>query len=122
MFTEPLTPRVALPATLTSPILDDIGVRVVTRGVAELDRVPYVMQPSGTIQGGAVALLAEAAAESLLGVAVTGLEVRYLAAVHQGPARATATLLAPGLARVEIRDSGNADRLVTVVLGRATLV
>jgi acyl-coenzyme A thioesterase PaaI-like protein len=126
VFHEPLAQRVHLPPSMGRPILDDIGVRIVGRGVAELDRVTYVMQPSGTIQGGAIALLAEAAAESLSAVPssvaggnpVTGLEVRYLSAVRRGPARASASALAPGLVRVDVRDVGNAARLAAVVLAR----
>jgi acyl-coenzyme A thioesterase PaaI-like protein len=106
------------PASLSRPILDDIGARMVAPGVVELDRVPYVMQPAGTIQGGAVALIAELAAESSVGAPVTDLEIRYLSAVRVGPACATAEVLNSGLVRVEVRDVGHADRLTAVVVAR----
>jgi acyl-coenzyme A thioesterase PaaI-like protein len=115
------TVGVARPArapSLAGPILDDIGARVVAPGVAELDRLPYVMQPAGTIQGGAVALLAEMAAESRAGAPVTDLEIRYLSAVRVGPARAVAELLGPGLVRVEVRDTGHGDRLASLAMAR----
>ena len=116
-FTQPLPERVHQ-SSLARPIMDDIGVRVVGPGIAELDRVPYVMQPAGTIQGGAVALLVERAAESIAGAPIEDLEIRYLAAVRVGPARATAEVIAPGLVRVELRDAGRPDRLATIALAR----
>jgi acyl-coenzyme A thioesterase PaaI-like protein len=111
-------PRPERAPSLASPILEDIGARVVAPGVAELDRVPYVMQPAGTIQGGAVALLAEQAAESRAGAPIRDLEIRYLSAVRVGPARAVAEVVSPGLLRVEVRDSGHADRLASLAMAR----
>jgi acyl-coenzyme A thioesterase PaaI-like protein len=116
-FTQPLPERVQQ-SSLGRPIMDDIGARVISPGIAELDRVPYVMQPAGTIQGGAVALVLELAAESIAGAPINDLEIRYLAAVRVGPARATAEVIAPGLVRVELRDAGRPDRLATVALAR----
>ncbi len=116
---QTLVERGYQPPSLSKPILDDIGVHVVGPGVAELERVQYVMQPSGTIQGGAIALLAEAAAESVTHAPVSGLDVRYLSAVRVGPARALATSLAPDVTRVEVVDAGNDGRLAAVVLARA---
>src|SRR5579862_2349839 len=101
---------------LTQPFTAQLGVRVVASGVAELDRTPYTMQPTGTIQGGAVAALAEVAAETATGAAVADLEVRYLSAVRAGPARATAEVMGAGRVRVEVRDRGNGDRLATLVV------
>jgi acyl-coenzyme A thioesterase PaaI-like protein len=105
-------------ASLTRPFIEQLGVRILSPGVAEIDRVPYTMQPTGTIQGGAVAAVAEVAAETAAGAAVADLDVRYLSAVRVGPARATAEVLGAGRVRVEVRDLGNADRLTTVVLAR----
>ena len=102
--------------SLSRPFIEQLGVRVPTPGVAELDRTTYTMQPTGTIQGGAVAALAEVAAETATGLPVRDLEVRYLAAVRVGPARATAETMGGGRVRVEVRDTGNADRLATLVL------
>ncbi|MHB8463394.1 MAG: PaaI family thioesterase [Acidimicrobiales bacterium] len=109
---EPAPPRLA------RPILEQIGVRSLGPGIAELDLVEYVMQPSGTIQGGALAMMAELAASTLAEAPVTDLEIRYLSAVRVGPGRATATLLGGRLVRVEVRDAGNADRLATLIVAR----
>jgi acyl-coenzyme A thioesterase PaaI-like protein len=106
------------PTTMPAPFAEQLGARVLGPGVVELDRTPYVMQPTGTIQGGAVALLGELAAESLLGTAVVDLDVRYLSTVRVGPARTSSTALDATTARVEVRDMGNANRLTTLVVGR----
>ena len=109
-------PRVS---RLTAPLEQQTGCRVVAPGVTEVDRVPYVMNPAGTVQGGMIALLAELAVESLEpGCAVTELDVRYLTATRVGPARATASPVARGAYRVELRDPGNGDRVTAVVLVR----
>jgi len=84
----------------------------------ELDRVPYVTQPAGTIQGGAVALVGELAAESAAGAAVTDLELRYLSTIRVGPARTTSTVLTDSTVRVEIRDAAQPGRLATLVMAR----
>ena len=107
-------------ASLTRPFAEQLGIRVLAPGIAEIDRVLYTMQPTGTIQGGAVAAVAEVAAETAAGSAVADLDVRFLSAVRVGPARATAQVLGAGRVRVEVRDVGNADRLATIVL--ATVV
>jgi len=103
---------------LDRPLPDQLGIRRLQPGVAELDRSAYVTQNSGTIQGGALALLAEVAAESLVAAPLAGLEIRYLSAVRAGPARATAEVLGAGVVRVEVRDRGNEGRLAALVLFR----
>jgi acyl-coenzyme A thioesterase PaaI-like protein len=110
--------RPPAPPSLTAPILDAIGARVIGPGVVSLDLVDYVKQPSGTIQGGALAMIAELAASSLAEARVTDLEIRFLSAVRVGPARAVATVLGGRLVRIEVRDTGNADRLATLVMAR----
>jgi len=104
--------------SLARPFPEQLGISVVAPGVCEIERVPYTMQPTGTIQGGAVAAVAEVASETAAGAAVADLDVRYLAAVRVGPARATAEPLGAGRVRVEVRDRGNADRLAAIVLAR----
>jgi len=104
--------------SLTEPFADQLGIRVLAPGVAEIDRVPYTMQPTGTIQGGAVSTVAEVASETVAAGAVVDLDVRFLAAVRVGPARATAEALGAGRVRVEVRDRGNDDRLAAIVLAR----
>jgi acyl-coenzyme A thioesterase PaaI-like protein len=95
------------------PFADALGARV----VAEMDRDPYVLQPAGTIQGGAVALVAELAAETLSGRVVDDLQLRFLSAVRTGPARSSARSLTPDTVRVEVRDAST-GRLTSVAVAR----
>lgn len=104
--------------SLHAPILDAIGTRVIEPGVVELDLADYVLQPSGTIQGGALAMMAELAASTLAEAPVTDLEIRFTSAVRVGPARAAASVLGGRLVRVEVRDTGNDDRLATLIVAR----
>jgi acyl-coenzyme A thioesterase PaaI-like protein len=103
---------------LRRPFPELVGARIVGPGVVELDRVPYVTQPAGTIQGGAVALLGELAAESATGAPVTDLELRYLSTIRIGPARTASTVLTDSSVRVEIRDAAQPGRLATLVMAR----
>jgi acyl-coenzyme A thioesterase PaaI-like protein len=108
---------------LTRPLADDVGCRILAPGVAEVDVRDYVVNPTGTVQGGIVALLAELAAETVTGDVrpVTELDVRYLATTRVGPARAEATLVGPaeaGIVRVELRDVGRDGRLAALVTAR----
>ncbi len=105
-------------SALDRPLAEGLGIRVLAAGVVEVERGPYVNQPSGTLQGGVVAVLAELAAESLTGGRVVELEVRYLSAIRVGPARTSAVELDDRTVRVEIRDPGNDDRLTTLVMAR----
>jgi acyl-coenzyme A thioesterase PaaI-like protein len=104
--------------TMEKPFPEHVGARILEPGVAEMERTPFVIQAAGSIQGGAVALLGEVAAESLTGLPVIDLDVRYLSAVRVGPGRATATELGRGLVRVEVRDGGRDDRLIALALAR----
>jgi acyl-coenzyme A thioesterase PaaI-like protein len=105
-------------SALDRPLAEGLGIRVLAAGVVEVERGPYVNQPSGTLQGGVVAVLAELAAESVTGGRVVELEVRYLSAIRVGPARTSAMALDDRTVRVEIRDPGNDDRLTTLVMAR----
>jgi acyl-coenzyme A thioesterase PaaI-like protein len=116
--------------SIEEPLVDRMGIRLVDAGVAELDRHPKVLNPGQTLQGGAVALLAEVAAASAATEAagapmvVSELDVRYLAGYRVGPGRATAVPLAVGgdgastTVRVEVRDVGHGGRLGTLVMAR----
>ncbi len=105
---------------LTKPITEHIGAHVMTPGVVEIEHRPFVTQASGTLQGGVVALIGELAAESVAGRSVIALDTRYLATVRVGPARAVATPLGHEHMRVEVRDTGNADRLAARILARVS--
>jgi acyl-coenzyme A thioesterase PaaI-like protein len=97
---------------------DHIGMRVVEPGITEIEHGPFLQQASGSLQGGAVALLGELAAESLTGRPVLDLDTRYLTAVRQGPGRATAVDIGGGLVRAEVRDVGTDNRLAALVTAR----
>jgi acyl-coenzyme A thioesterase PaaI-like protein len=100
------------------PFPEYVGVRLIAPGTAEVDLTPFVMQASGTLQGGVVGLVGEVAAESLTRSPVLELDVRYLSAVRVGPGRATAVRLGRDLVRVEVRDGGSHDRLAAIIMAR----
>jgi acyl-coenzyme A thioesterase PaaI-like protein len=104
--------------TMEKPFPEHVGAHILEPGVVEMERTPFVIQAAGSLQGGAVALLGEVAAESLTGLPVMDLDVRYLSAVRVGPGRATAAELGQGLVRVEVRDRGRDDRLIALALAR----
>lgn len=115
-------PRETMPSI---PTFDELlGARVLAPGVIEMDAHPRVTNgPSGTIQGGAQALLGEIAAEHALEplgrYAAVDLEIRYLNRVRTESVVATAEILPGELAgvqaRVPIRETGDDARIVSLV-------
>jgi len=109
-------------STLRRPLLDALGVQRPGPGVGELHLTPYVVNSLGSVQGGALATLAEYAAETLdeAGASATvDLQLAYLALAKGGPIRATASFAGAGdVVRVEIIDAGHALRTTTVALAR----
>lgn len=120
-------------AGFAKPLLEAIGVRWTSAAPgelgagtcsAEVDLDPYLQNTLGALQGGVVAILAEAAAERLAatvfgaGVRVRGLELQYLKLGRKGPicarAREFARTAAGLIARVELVDRGDGDALLTV--------
>ena len=100
------------------PITEILGARQVSSGVMEADRHPRILNWVETVQGGAVALLAEEAALSLPDApAPTELEVRFLRTVRVGPMRATAHLVG-GFTKIEVIDVGNDNRPAAVAVSR----
>lgn len=105
-----------------------MGMRVVDGddGAVELERTPYVANSIGTINGGAQAMLVEAAAEAMRpGLVATDLQIHYLSQVKAGPARSRGTVSRDGadhsVLTVELVDAGNDDQLLalaTVTLQR----
>jgi acyl-coenzyme A thioesterase PaaI-like protein len=84
----------------------------------EADRNPRLLNWVDTIQGGAVALLAEEAALSLDGAPVpVELAVRYVRTIRIGPMRATAHTVGD-YTRVEVVDAGNDDRPAAIAISR----
>ena len=88
-------------------------------GVAALPRSEDGLNSSKTVNGGLIALAAEEAVLSAAppGRTLSSLAMRYLQPVRQGPAVATADVR-DGLARVEVRDEGNEDRLAVQAVAR----
>lgn len=104
-------------ALLDEPLLDAAKIDVVdaTSGTVRVEVRPELMNTAGTLQGAMVALVAEAATESLLdaatgaGVVVTGMDVRYLDKVGHGHVTTIARRLGDELAaevRVVAEDTG----------------
>ncbi|MHB8465988.1 MAG: PaaI family thioesterase [Acidimicrobiales bacterium] len=114
---------------LSTPLRDEAGIIPIdaAQGVVEIAVRPEVCNPAGTLQGAMVALVAESAAEDLIGalanepMVVTELDIRYLAQANVGPVRTQSRLLGTGPnAPVEVRliDTGT-GRLATLVYARA---
>jgi acyl-coenzyme A thioesterase PaaI-like protein len=105
-----------------------MGLRVLdaTAGVLELDLTSYVVNSLGTINGGAQAVLIEAAAEAMRPELVaTDMELHYLSQVRAGPARTIGRVSrdAPdhSVVTVELVDAGHHEQLLalaTVTLQR----
>jgi acyl-coenzyme A thioesterase PaaI-like protein len=114
---------------LDRPLVEITGVEVVdpAAGVVSVELRDDLRNPAGAMQGAMVGLTAQVAAEALagdrLGVphVVTDMDIRYLAMGKVGPIRTTASFVGPpdrGTMRVDLFDTGNADRLITAVLVR----
>jgi acyl-coenzyme A thioesterase PaaI-like protein len=113
-------------AGLTKPLLEAMAVAFdpLDPGTAQIAVDPYLQNTLGALQGGIVAIFAEATAErfaaSVLGapVRVRGLELQYLKLGKVGPIRARAREIgrtASGLiVRVELDDRGQGEALLTV--------
>lgn len=89
-------------------------------GVLELDLTPFVANMIGTIQGGAQALLAEAAAHSMRpGFVATDIAAHYLSQVRQGPARSYGTVVRDAgdhcVLSIRLVDAGADDQLLALI-------
>ena len=116
---------------LDRPVLDALPVTVLDgpAGRVSVPASPYLANSFGAVQGGVIAMIAEAAGAEALGavqgrdgsgMVVTGLQIAYLALGRVGPVVTSARVLATGPdgrsgAVVELRDTGADDRLTTVV-------
>lgn len=109
----------ALPVgRLTVPFAERAGCVRRDAGVAVLPRSDDGLNSSDSVNGGLIALAAEEAVLSLVpGDTLCSLGLRYLQAVRRGPLVATARVH-HGLGRVELRDSGNDDRLSVTATAR----
>jgi acyl-coenzyme A thioesterase PaaI-like protein len=113
------------PATLDRPLREEVGVEVVDAGagIVEVEVRPELCNPAGTLQGAMVSLIAEAAAEELVGaragrpVLVTELDLRYLAKATHGTVRSRCRPLGTdAMASVQVElvatDTGETTTLV----------
>ena len=116
---------------LDRSVLDAVGIEVLDgrAGRLSVPVLPYVHNSFAAMQGGVIALVAEAAGAEALGAArgldgnafvVTDLQIAYLALGRIGPVVTSARVLGTGPdgragAVVELRDAGAGDRLMTVV-------
>lgn len=116
---------------LDRPLIQEVGVETVEArsGHVRLPLRPALLNPEGIMQGALVALIVESAALALAEHAasspqvVTEMDLRYLAAASQGPCEARAEWIGGTegqMLRVELRDTGRADRLTTAALVRVT--
>ena len=106
--------------------VDQVGLRIVGDGAVEITLRPDLLNATQSLQGGLVALLGEVAAQNAATSAaghphvVDSLEVHYLAAARVGPFRGTGRVLAvdrnSAVVRVEVRDPGRDDRVVSVLM------
>jgi acyl-coenzyme A thioesterase PaaI-like protein len=96
---------------LEQPFADRAGCVRQEPGVALLVRSEEGLNSANTVNGGLIALVIEEAALSAApGTALTSLAMRYLRPARVGPLVATATRVG-AVARVDVRDSGDDDRL-----------
>lgn len=117
----------ALPTSgFTAPVLDQTGVRVLDAagGVLEIDRTDYTRNSFGSLNGGTIALVAEAAAQEAVcarghALVPTDVQVHYLAQTKVGPGRTAVEVLRSDdrSARCDVRlvDAGNGDLLLALV-------
>ena len=111
---------------LRGPFLEVLGIRPVPDApdTIEIPLAPYVMNSVGALQGGVVIAMLADAAERVARATLEGplhtthLSVQFLSLGKAGPLRARARTLQAGdghaLLRVELRDLGQADRLVSL--------
>ena len=119
------------PAPVVGSLLERIGVEVVDaeRGVVEIDHHDYVRNSFGTINGGVLGAVFQAAAEAVRPTLVaTDLQIHYLSQVRTGPARTSATVSRDAadhsVITVRAVDAGSDDQLLalaTVVLQRPSV-
>jgi acyl-coenzyme A thioesterase PaaI-like protein len=103
---------------LAMPFAERAGCERRGPGVAVLPRSEDGLNSSNSVNGGLIALAAEEAVLSLApGATLCSLGLRYLQAVRAGPVVATARVR-DGLGQVELRDSGQGDRLSVTATAR----
>jgi acyl-coenzyme A thioesterase PaaI-like protein len=111
--------RATTPATGTT--YQRLGLRTVDgmAGQLELELTPYVVNSIGTINGGAQAVLVEAAAEALRpGMVATDMHIHFLSQAKTGPARSIGTVLRDAtdhsVVTIQLVDAGNEDAVIAL--------
>jgi acyl-coenzyme A thioesterase PaaI-like protein len=106
------------------PLLDRVGLKLVdaASGTVEIPNGDYVINSFGTINGGVLGVLFQAAAEAAMpGLVATDLQINYLRQARSGPARTVLGVLRHtadhAVCAVDAVDAGDGDRL----LARATV-
>jgi uncharacterized protein (TIGR00369 family) len=114
-------------------VIDQTGLRFKENkpGVAILNMTEYVRNSFGSLQGGMIAMMADAAGQSAAraatGVRLTTVDliVYYLSPGRCGPFTTDARVLrsneSSALSRVEIRDAGDDHRIIAVAMNTAAL-
>jgi uncharacterized protein (TIGR00369 family) len=116
---------------LRGPLHDRLGLRVVDpeAGAVEIDKTEYVSNSFGSVNGGVLGMIVQAAAETGLEAAghafvAVDVEMHYLAQTERGPVRTATRILRVGddhaVCEVRVVDTGAGDRLLT--LAAVTLV
>lgn len=106
------------------PLLERLGVRVAdaAAGVVEMELGDYVRNTFGALQGGVVAVLAEAAMQGATGASLSELAVRYLSLGRQGPFRTRVRRIgatgAGTVCEAWVLDAGDGERQVALATGR----
>lgn len=113
--------RRELTAAPTGTMNDRMGFVMVDAGAGSvsLERTSYVVNSIGTINGGALTILAEVAAEAMRpGLVATDMQIHYLSQVKQGPALTRGTVVRDArdhsVVAIEIVDHGNDDALLAL--------
>jgi acyl-coenzyme A thioesterase PaaI-like protein len=103
---------------LRMPLAERADCKRPVPGMAVLHKCEDGLNAAKTVHGGLIALAAEEAALSLApGTSLSSLALRYLQPVRTGPTVAMARVR-DGLGRVELRDSGNGNRLAVTATTR----
>ena len=105
----------------TNPIRDRIEFDVIDAwgGVVEVERVPYITNTIGTINGGVLAVAIERAAEEMRpGHVATDLQIQYLSQLKTGPARTRGSISRDtadhSVASVQVLDHGSDDQVLAM--------
>jgi uncharacterized protein (TIGR00369 family) len=114
-------------------VIDQTGLRFKDKktGAAVLNMTEYVRNSFGSLQGGMIAIMADAAgqlaARSATGLRLTTVDliINYLSPGRRGPFTTDARVLrsdgSSALSRVEIKDAGDDHRIIAVAMNTAAL-